>query len=192
VSHWCRELDAVLKRMRPGDIITHVYSGAGNNVIQDGKLMSAALQAQQRGVIMDVGHGATAFDFTIAQTAIAQGLRPDTISSDLHKPGITGPGKAFLPWVMSKFLSLGLSLDEVIRLASVAPAQIIGRIDNLGTLKLGATADIAVMTLVHEPVQFLDTRNNVRRGDQYLRPRQTFRAGQPCEDNSSRNYAYPA
>src|SRR5207247_5348408 len=123
-----------------GDILTHSYSGAGNNTVQNGRVLPAALAAKQRGVIIDVGHGGGSFDYTVAEPAMAQGLLPDTISSDIHAVSINTPGYPTLPWVMSKFLSLGLSLEEVVAKATSEPARVIGRVPGLGTLQIGAPA----------------------------------------------------
>jgi dihydroorotase len=185
------ELPALLDLLRPGDILTHAYSGAGNNVVQDGKVLRAALEAKARGVIIDVGHGAGSFDYTVAEPAMDQGLLPDTISSDLHALSGSTPGKPFLPWVMSKFLNLGLSLEQVIALATAAPAKVIGRIEGLGTLQIGAPADVAILELIEAPVSFVDTRGHTRNGTRWLRPVQAVRAGRPYGPPYPVPFAYP-
>ena len=172
-------LSDLLDLLRPSDILTHAYSGAGNNTVQDGKLLPAALAAKQRGVIIDVGHGGGSFDFTVCEPAMQQGMPPDTISSDIHSVSINTPGYPTLPWVMSKFLALGMPLEEVVAKATVEPARIIGRVPGLGTLQVGAPADIAIMDLVDGPVEFVDTRNNKRSGRGKLVPVLTIRAGRP-------------
>src|ERR1043166_7047151 len=101
-------LSDLLDLLRPGDVLTHSYSGAGNNTVQNGQLLPAALAAKKRGVIIDVGHGGGSFDFTVAEPAMQQGMPPDTISSDIHSVSINTPGYPTLPWVMSKFLALGM------------------------------------------------------------------------------------
>ena len=173
------ELSALLDLLRPGDILTHAYSGAGNNIVQNGKLLAAARAAKDRGVVFDVGHGGGSFDYTIAEPAIEQGAPPDTISSDIHVFSGNSPGMPYLPWVMSKFLNMGFSLEEVVAMATNRPAAIIGREPELGTLKMGAPADVAVMQLVEGPVSFVDTRKNQREGTRYLKPVTTVRAGVP-------------
>jgi dihydroorotase len=172
-------LSDLLDLLREGDILTHAYSGSGNNVVQDGKLLPAALAAKQRGVIIDVGHGGGSFDYTVAEPAIEQGLLPDTISSDIHVLSGNSPGLPYLPWVMSKFLNMGFSLDAVIAMATVHPAKLIGRVEKLGTLQPGAPADVAVLKLVDAPVTFADTRNNARVGNFALQPVLTIRGGVP-------------
>ena len=141
--------------------------------MQDGKLLPAALAAKQRGVIFDVGHGGGSFDYTVAEAAIAQGCPPDTISSDIHVFSGNSPGMPYLTWVMSKFLGLGFTLEQVVTMATVNPAKVINRMPKLGTLQVGAPGDVAIMELVEGPVSFVDTRNNKRDGKAYLKPVQT-------------------
>jgi dihydroorotase len=173
----------ILDLLRPGDILTHSYSGAPNlagaftNIIQDGRLLPAALAAKRRGVIFDVGHGGGSFDYTVAEAAIAQGCPPDTISSDIHVVSGNTPGMPYLTWVMSKFLGLGFTLEQVVAMATINPAKIINRAPKLGTLQIGAPGDVAIMELVEGPVSFVDTRNNARNGRAWLKPVQTVTAG---------------
>src|SRR5437762_1099777 len=170
----------VLDLLRPGDILTHCFSGAGNNVVQGGQLIAAAKAAKQRGVIFDVGHGGGSFDFTVCEPAMMQGAHVDTISSDIHAVSINTPGYPTMPWVMSKFLALGLSLEEVVARATVEPAKVIGRVPGLGTLQVGAPADVAIFDYVDGPaVEFVDTRNNKRSGTKTLVPVLTVKAGRP-------------
>ena len=140
-------MSQILDALRPGDVLTHCFSGApndaglGTNIVQDGKLLPAALEAKKRGVIFDIGHGGGSFDYTIAEAAMAQGCMPDTISSDVHVFSANTPGMPYLPWVMSKFLGMGFSLSEVVSMATAAPARVIGRIPKHGTLQIGAPAE---------------------------------------------------
>ena len=176
-------MSEILRLLRPRDILTHCYSGAPNlgggftNIVQDGKLLPAALDAKKRGVVFDVGHGGGSFDYTVAEPAIAQGAPPDTISSDMHVFSGNSPGMPFLTWVMSKFLNMGFSLEQVIAMATINPARVIDRVPKLGTLAVGAPADVTVLELVEGPVEFVDTRNNKRSGKVSLRPVQTVASG---------------
>jgi dihydroorotase len=178
-------MSQILDLLRPGDILTHSYSGfpneagEGTNIVQDGKLLPAALEAKKRGVIFDVGHGGGSFDYTIAEAAIAQGAGPDVISSDVHVFSANTPGMPYLPWVMSKFLNMGFSLEQVITMATLNPAKVIGRLPKLGTLQIGAPADVSILELKPGPVSFVDTRNNKREGTMHLEPVQTVIAGVP-------------
>jgi dihydroorotase len=181
-----RELmSQILDLLRPDDILTHAYTGAPNiggaftNIVQDGRLLPAAFAAKQRGVVFDVGHGGGSFDYTVAEPAIAQGCPPDTISSDIHVFSGNTPGMPYLTWVMSKFMGLGFTLEQVVAMATVNPAKVINRMPKLGTLQVGAPGDVAIMELVEGEVSFVDTRNNRRTGRAYLKPVQTVTAGIP-------------
>jgi dihydroorotase len=176
-------MSQILDLLRPRDILTHCYSGAPNiagqftNIVQEGKLLPAALEAKKRGVHFDVGHGGGSFDYTVAEQAMAQGALPDSISSDMHVFSGNTPGMPFLTWVMSKFLNMGLSLDEVVAMATVNPARAINRLPKLGTLQVGAPGDVTILEVVEGPVDFVDTRNNKRSGKVYIKPVQTIAGG---------------
>src|SRR5205809_7634233 len=158
-----RELmSQILDMLRPGDILTHAYSGFPNlagdftNIVQDGRLPAAALAAKQRGVVFDIGHGGGSFDYTVAEAAIQQGCPPDTISSDIHVFSGNTPGMPYLTWVMSKFMGLGFSLEQVVAMATSVPAKIIGRAPKLGTLQIGAPGDVSLLEVVQGPIEFVD------------------------------------
>ena len=175
----------ILDLLRPGDILTHSYSGAPNlsdkftNIVQDGKLLPAALEAKKRGVVFDVGHGGGSFDYTIAEAAIQAGAGPDTISSDAHVFSANTPGMPYLPWVMSKFIAMGFTLEQVVAMATINPAKIINRLPKHGTLQVGAPGDVSILQIVDGPVEFVDTRNNKRQGKVYLKPITVVIAGVP-------------
>jgi dihydroorotase len=176
-------MSQILETLRPGDILTHCYSGAPNdagqftNIVQGGKLLPAAVAAKKRGVLFDVGHGGGSFDFTVAEAALAEGVLPDTLSSDIHVFSGNSPGKPYLTNVMAKFMALGLSLEQVVTMATAAPAKIIDRMPKHGTLQVGAPADATVLELVNGPVEFLDTRNNKRAGKVFIKPTDTVVGG---------------
>ncbi|MBV9955022.1 MAG: amidohydrolase/deacetylase family metallohydrolase [Pseudolabrys sp.] len=176
-------MSQILDLLRPGDVLTHAYSGFPNmagvftNIVQDGQLLPAAKAAKQRGVIFDVGHGGGSFDYTVAEVAIAQGCPPDTISSDIHVFSGNSPGMPYLTNVMSKFMGLGFSLEQVVTMATATPAKIINRQAKHGTLQVGAPGDVSIMELVEGPVSFVDTRNNRREGRAQLKPVAVVTAG---------------
>jgi dihydroorotase len=176
-------MSQILDTLRPRDILTHCYSGAPNvagkftNIVQDGKLLPAAVEAKKRGVHFDIGHGGGSFDYTVAEAAIAQGVLPDTISSDMHVFSGNTPGMPFLTWVMSKFLAMGFTLEQVVAMATVNPARAIDRMPKLGTLQVGAPGDVTLIEIVEGPVEFVDTRNNKRTGKAYIKPVQTVAGG---------------
>jgi dihydroorotase len=176
-------MSQILDLLRPGDVLTHCYSGAPNNdgqftnIVQQGRLLPAALAAKQRGVVFDVGHGGGSFDYTVAEAAIAQGCPPDTISSDIHVFSGNTPGMPYLTWVMSKFLNMGFTLEQVVAMATANPAKVINRHPKLGTLQVGAPADATLLEVVQGPIEFVDTRNNKRAGKVHIRPTSTVVAG---------------
>ena len=176
-------MSEILDLLRPNDILTHCYSGAPNiggqftNIVQDGKLLPAALAAKRRGVVFDIGHGGGSFDYTVAEAAIAAGAPPDTISSDIHVFSGNTPGMPYLTWVMSKFLNMGFTLEQVVTMATANPARSIGKLPKLGTLAPGAPADVTMLEVVEGPVEFVDTRNNKRQGKVHVRPVQAVAAG---------------
>lgn len=185
------DLSDLLNLLRPGDILTHAYSGQGNNTVRDGKVLPAALAAKKRGVIVDVGHGGGSFDYTVCEPALQQGFGPDVISSDIHAVSVNTPGMPFLPWVMSKFLNLGFALEQVVAMATINPARVIGRVKGLGTLQVGAPADVAVFDLIEQPVSFVDTRKNTRQGTRYLKTAHVVRAGRPFGRPYPVPFSYP-
>ena len=176
-------MSQILETLRPGDILTHCFSGAPNdagqftNIVQGGKLLPAALAAKRRGALFDVGHGGGSFDYTVAEAAIAQGCPPDTISSDIHVYSGNSAGQPYLTNVMSKFLNLGFTLEQVVTMATATPAKIINRMPKHGTLQVGAPGDATVLEVVNGPVEFVDTRNNKRQGKVFLKPTNTVVGG---------------
>jgi dihydroorotase len=178
-------MSEILDLLRAGDILTHCFTGFPNNagkftnIVQDGKLLPAALAAKKRGVLFDVGHGGGSFDFTVAEAAMQQGAMPDTLSSDIHVFSGNSPSVPYLTNVMSKFMALGFTLEQVVQMASAVPGRIINRAPMLGTLQVGAPADATLVELVQGPVEFLDTRNNKRSGKVLIKPVQAVLAGIP-------------
>jgi dihydroorotase len=178
-------MSQILDALRPGDILTHCFSGFPNeagkftNIVQDGKLLPAALAAKKRGVIFDIGHGGGSFDFTVAEAAMQQGCMPDTISSDIHVYSGNSPSMPYLTGVMSKFMALGFTLEQVVQMATAVPAGIINRLPRLGTLQVGAPADATLIEVVQGAVEFLDTRNNKRQGKTHIKPVQAVLGGVP-------------
>lgn len=139
-------LDEILDALGPGDILTHAYSGwPGNAIIADGVVRPSVLAARRRGVLLDVGHGMSGFDAAVGRAMVAAGEPPDTISTDLHS--YSDSRVVDLPTVLSKFLSFGMSIPEVLARATVVPARAAG-LDGVGTLDVGAPADVAVLRVV--------------------------------------------
>jgi dihydroorotase len=171
-------LGALLDLLRPGDVVTHCFTGTGHGLVEAGALVDAAGPARERGVLFDVGHGAGSFDFRIAEPAAQAGFWPDVISTDLHSLSAGGT-MVDLPTTMAKLLWLGMPLADVLAAVTTRPAAALGRFGELGTLAVGAVADLTVLELADEPHEVADTMGNVRRIDQRVRIQHTVRAGQP-------------
>ena len=172
----------LIEKLRPGDILTHCYGGVSGRekVIVDGKLQSWAPEAQKRGIIFDVGHGGGSFLFEQAIPAIKQGLKPNSISTDLHTGSMNGGMKDMLN-VMSKLLNIGLTLNEVITTSTWNPAQIIRR-PELGNLGVGAPADVAVFSLDKGTFGYIDVSGAKITGDKKLTCQLTVRDGRVVWD----------
>lgn len=169
-----------MKHLRPGDIFTHTFShldsGERESVVgADGKVKPFVFAAQKRGIIFDVGHGGGAFSWRQAVPAMEQGFWPNVISSDLHTQSMNS-GFKDMANLMSKFLNLGMPLNEVILRATWNPATVIKRQD-LGTLSEGSEADVAVFSLRKGDFGFLDVRRLKVKGTQKLEAELTIRAG---------------
>ena len=170
--------------LRPGDIFTHTFSYGPNNretiVDENQKLKPFVLRAQQRGILFDVGHGGGAFSFRQAVPAARQGFWPDFISTDLHTESMNA-GMKDLTNVMSKFLSMGMPLKDVIARVTSKPAAVIRR-PALGHLGVGAVADIAVFEVDEGQFGYLDVRGMRMDGKQRIRHLLTVRAGKVVWD----------
>jgi dihydroorotase len=174
---WCESIDDILAVMRQGDIMTHCYHGGMHGILDErGKVLDTVLAAMERGVIFDVGHGAGSFSWQVAEQALAQGVLPQTISSDLHIYNVNGPVYD-LATTVSKFLCLGLSLDEALRRVTATPAQVIHMADQIGTLKVGAWGDAVVFERQQGQFALHDSRGEIRMGTQRLQPTMVIRAG---------------
>jgi dihydroorotase len=172
------DIEEVLERLRPGDIVTHAYTGwrPGGIVTDAGRVVAGAREARARGVRFDVGHGAGSFTWPIAEAALADGFRPDTISSDLHRFNVAGPVHD-LATTLSKFMLLGLSVDEVLAMATAAPAAALGRDAELGALSVGAEADITLLRVEEGRFALVDSAGTRREARQRLVPAGVIRAG---------------
>lgn len=175
----------LMKHLRPGDILTHMYHAGTRSptaafykealVGQNGKVNQYVFNAQRRGVIFDVGHGGNGFVFSQAIPSLKQGLFPNSISSDLHV-GNMNAGMKDMNNIMSKFLNIGMTLNDVILKSTWSPAQYIQRLE-LGHLSIGSEADIAVLNLKNGDFGYIDSHGFVLKGTQKLETELTLRAG---------------
>jgi len=159
----------ILKLMRRGDIVSHMYAPPPHGILdENGMILREVLEARSRGVLFDVGNGRNGhITWEVAERALQQGFIPDTISSDLNGAGLTDQVFDF-PNVLSKFLMLGMSLNQVIARGTVNSAKSIPALKDLGTLRPGTVADIAVLELATGNFEFVDNINGKRTGHQKL------------------------
>lgn len=173
-----------LEELRPGDIFTHCFADSTlreSIVDENGKLKAFAKEAVERGIIMDVGHGAGSFRWYVAIPALEQGLKPQTISTDLHTGSMNGGMKNQLN-VMSKFLNMGMSIQEVIEASSWKPAQVIHIEESFGHLSEGALADVAVLRELEGDFGFLDVQGMRMDGNKKLECELTILDGEVVWD----------
>jgi dihydroorotase len=192
------EIGEVLALMRPGDVVTHCCTGGSMKLVDsDGVPLKAARDALDRGILLDVGHGAGSLNFASADGMLAAGIMPHTISTDIHQMSrhvdslvssdavdspiiqfVAGTDDRFdLPRCMSKFLALGVPLADVVAATTSHAAAFLGMSDEIGCLRPGARADVGLFRLVDGPVSFTDVSGNVRTGNQRLINVQTFADG---------------
>jgi dihydroorotase len=172
--------ELILKKMRPGDIHTHVFAQQFPILLADGKLNPILAEASQRGVIFDVGHGQGSFWFRNAVPAVKQGFIPDSMSTDLHIGNFT---VLSMTEVLSKFLAMGVPLEDLIRRSTVNPAKEIHR-PELGTLSVGQEADVAVLEVLHGHFGYIDDGYARMDGNVKVVARMTIRAGRILFDPS--------
>ncbi len=169
----------IAERLRPNDVYCHVFQGTGKSILEGGKVHPAILAARERGVWFDASNGMGHFIFDVAERALAQGFAPDVISTDvvarsLHRRKVFG-----LPYLMSKYLYLGMPLADVVKACTATPAKLMYMEGEIGTLAPGACADVSVFRLKEGPVAFEDTAGTVRKLEKgpMLVPQVTLRAG---------------
>lgn len=170
-------LDQIADLLTTGDIITHCFNGKPNRILTpQGELKAAVKQAIARGVKLDVGHGSASFSFEVARAAIAQGILPDTISSDIYcRNRLAGPVH-HLAHVMSKFFSVGMTLPQVIDCVTVNAAAGL-RLQRKGQLKVGYDADLTVFSVKEETRPFIDSEGEQVAGEKHLVPLAAVVAG---------------
>ena len=171
-------LEDQLKRMRSGDIITHSFENVSERmpiVDEQGKLRAFVLEAQNRGVLFDVGHGGVGFWFNQAIPALKQGLLPNSFGTDEHRTSMNAGMKNMLN-VMSKYLTIGMSIPDIIASGSWKPAKSIKR-EDLGNLSVGSVADIAVLSILNGKYGYVDSGGNRIEGNQKFEAELTVRAG---------------
>lgn len=178
IGNTASPLPQILTLLRPGDIVTHVYAPPPNGIFDDnGRILPQVLDARRRGIVFDIGNGRNGhITWEIAERALQQGFLPDTISSDLTEPGRMDRVFDF-PTVLSKFLMLGMPVDQVIARGTLNAARAVPAFKECGTLRVGASADVAVFELLAGDFEFVDNENTKRIGHQKLMPRAVVMQG---------------
>ncbi|MDX7715651.1 amidohydrolase/deacetylase family metallohydrolase [Aeromonas caviae] len=164
------DLDEIVALLGEGDLLTHCFNGKPNRILTPaGELRQAVREAMWRGLLLDIGHGGASFSFEVAELAIAQGILPHTISSDIYcKNRIKGPVYS-LAHVMSKFFAIGMTLEQVLACVTHQAADAL-RLPGKGRLEMGADADITLFEVSCGPTLFTDTEAGARSGDRQLLP----------------------
>ena len=175
---WCDSIDDILRVMKKGDILTHCYHDFPCGILDgEGRVRDSVREAIERGIVFDVGHGAGSFSWEVVETALEQDVLPTTISSDLHVYNVNGPVYD-LASVVTKFLHLGLSLEDAISRVTSVPAGIVGMKGEVGTLAKGAFGDAVVFELRDGDFRLEDSRGVVRTGRRSLVPVTVVKGGQ--------------
>jgi dihydroorotase len=167
----------IVAMLKQGDVITHSFRGDPGGILDErGRVLDDVRRAVEQGVHLDIGHGAGSFSFDTAEKALRQQLLPGTISSDVHQYNVNGP--VFdLVTTLSKFLSLGMTLEQVIARATTNPAKTLAFREKLGTLREGAVADVAVFSLEEGRFEFTDSLGARRTGNRKMVPVATVKSG---------------
>ena len=174
---WCNSIDDILRVMKKGDILTHCYHDFPCGILDgEGRVRDSVQEAIAEGIVFDVGHGAGSFSWEVVEKALSQDVLPTTISSDLHIYNVNGPVYD-LASVVTKFLHLGLPLDDAISRVTSVPAGIVGMEREVGTLAKGAFGDAVVFELRDGDFRLEDSRGVVRRGRRNLVPVTVVKGG---------------
>jgi dihydroorotase len=182
IDHPPPTLPEVLARMRPGDILTHCYRPFPNSPVSNGRILPAMLEARERGVLFDIGHGMGSFSFGTARVMLAGGFMPDTISSDVHALCIEGPAFDLIT-TMSKFLCLGVPLSVVVKAATLNAADALQRPD-LGSLKPGSAGDASIIAVETGAFDYVDSTGALLRGEERIAARGVVIGGRLWEPDT--------
>ena len=174
---WCDSIDDILAVMRKGDILTHCFHDMPCGIMEgSGRIRDSVFAAIERGVLFDVGHGQGSFSWKVAESALEQSVLPHTISSDLHIYNVEGPVYD-LATTVSKFLCMGVPLEESLNRVTAVPAEIIGMAGSIGTLAPGAFGDAVVLELEQGTHVLTDSYGKTRSADRILVPALVVHAG---------------
>lgn len=171
-------IEEIINYLRPGDVFCHVHHGTGQTILsEDGKVKRSLFKAQDAGILFDAANGRNNFSLKVAAQAIEEGFLPDIISSDVTSGTLYGKFVFGLPYVMMKYLNLGMSIEQIVAACTMVPARFVGMQGQIGTLKPGAFADVAIFRLSRKEVIMGDKFGNSITADQYLLPQLTILNG---------------
>ncbi len=170
----------VMALLAPGDVYCHVFHDTGGGIILDknGNVLPEVFEAQRRGILFDVAHGRGGASIHTAKTALEQGFRPDLITSDLSRFSLYRMPAHSLGYILSEYLHLGFSLEELIKLSTETPAKAFLGGGN-GFIKEGAAADLAILRLQEKQVRFTDYLGESLEGNKLIRCEMTLKGGEP-------------
>lgn len=166
-----------LKLLRSGDVMTYCFHSGEGSIVEDGRVQDCVWEARERGVLFDVGDGATAFGFDVAETAIGEGFIPDTISSDFYRYHVDAGGDYDVPLVVSKLIAVGMTEEQCWPRITSSPARTLGMDGEIGRLAPGAQADLCVLRPGPSPETLRDGDGKERLGHRW-RPTATFKSGE--------------
>jgi dihydroorotase len=176
-------LDAQLALLRPGDVMTYCFHEGEGSIVQRGKVLDCVWEARERGVLFDVGDGAAAFGFRVAEQAIREGFLPDTISSDFYRRHVEIGLPHDLPRTASKLIAAGMTAEQCWPRITSVPAGVLGLADSIGALRPGSHADLTVLRLSEHRAQLRDGHGQIREG-RLWEPTLTFKSGERVEPRS--------
>ena len=170
--------EEIAAMLRPGDVFCHMYQGIRDTIIDSRCHVKPEIRrARERGVVFDASNGRSNFSFQVARPAVGEGFLPDIISSDISPVTFYKQPAVSLPRLMSKYLAFGLPLEQVIDMVTINPARQLGD-EELGTLRDGSIADVAIVRVVEKPMQFYDLNHDFISGDRLLVPQMTIKGGE--------------
>ncbi len=168
----------LLPLMEHGDILSHVFTAQLGSILRDdGIVLPELREAMERGVILDIAHGKFNFSYEVAKEAMAQGILPTTLSTDLTIRSFTGPAYG-LTVTMSKFLALGLDLKQIIEATTINPARALSVEDRMGSLKPGMNADVSILELLSGTWKLEDSEQETIQVDKLIIPSMTIKSGE--------------
>lgn len=173
------EVREILRILREGDVFCHVFQGEQPTIIERGGALDEAVwEGRRRGVLFDASNGYSHFSFDVAKAALRNGFMPDLISTDLTKKTFLTTHAFGLPYLMSKYMSLGIDFNEIVKAVTLTPAGILGMDGKIGTLRLGAQADICIVKIKEAEVKFKDAKGLEREYNKMIVPQMVIKAGE--------------